>query len=96
MPEARVDTTRVFATERRRLRRLRMIVELTSNLIRSDMTLSPREARCLVNCARKAILELFPGYEDKYEILIAPRFGRILSERWPGEHPISCSDELVN
>ena len=35
-----------------------MIVELTHNLISSDMTVSHREALCLINCARKAILDL--------------------------------------
>lgn len=96
MPELRIDTTRVLAAERRRLRRLRMIVELTSNLIRSDQTLTPQEARSLVNCARKAILELFPGYENKYEMLIAPRFDKVLVERWPGGHTFQCTSELVN
>jgi hypothetical protein len=94
--EQRIDTTRVLAHERKRLRRLRMIVDLTTKLIRSDMTLSAREARCLVNCARKAILELFPGYEAKYDLLIAPRFDKALGERWPGEVPRLFVDEIVN
>ena len=39
-------------------------VELTLNLISSDRTVSHREARCLVECARKAILELFYPVEN--------------------------------
>lgn len=71
--------------ERRRLRRVRMIVELTLNLISSDRTVSHREARCLVDCARKAILELFPGFELRYERVVQPGFTRVLQQRWPEE-----------
>lgn len=74
--------------ERRRLRRIRMIVELTHNLISSDMTVSHREAQCLVKCARKAILELFPQFEDRYERIIRPHFERVLAQRWPGATPL--------
>ncbi|MCU1231819.1 MAG: hypothetical protein JWO97_4703 [Acidobacteria bacterium] len=80
--------------ERRRLRRIRMIVELTMNLISSDMTVSNREARCLVNCARKAILELHPGFAERYERIVGPHFDRVLHERWPFEEP--RANELVN
>jgi hypothetical protein len=81
--------------ERRRLRRIRMIVELTMNLIScDDNAVSHREARCLVNCARKAILDLYPGFDDRYDRLIAPRFDVVLQERFPFEEP--GPDELVN
>jgi hypothetical protein len=81
--------------DRRRLRRIRMIVELTLNLISSDMTVSHREARCLVNCARKAILDLYPAFEARYERIVRPHFERVLRNRWPHEeHPRGL--ELVN
>lgn len=83
--------------ERRRLRRIRMIVELTLNLISSDMTVSHREARSLVGCARKAILELHPTFAERYERVIRPQFERILQERWPHEELIySHAGETVN
>lgn len=69
--------------ERRRLRRVRMIVELTLNLISSDRTVSHREARCLVDCARKAIVELFPGMALGYDTAVRPHFDRVLRQRWP-------------
>jgi len=83
--------------ERRRLRRIRMIVELTHNLISSDMTVSHREAQCLVQCARKAILDLHPHFGERYERVIRPHFERVLTQRWPGEvslHPDPC--DIVN
>jgi hypothetical protein len=83
--------------ERRILRRVRMIVELTLNLISSDRTVSHREARCLVECARKAINELFPGFEDRYERVVQPHFDRVLQQRWPEEElQYSSPHETVN
>jgi hypothetical protein len=71
--------------ERRTLRRIRMIVELTMNLISSDRTVSHREARCLVECARKAILDLFPGFDQRYDRIVQPYFDLVLQQRWPDE-----------
>lgn len=83
--------------ERRRLRRIRMIVELTLNLISSDRTVSHREARCLVECARKAIVELYPAFETRYERIISPHFERVLNERWPNEELLYARPgEIVN
>lgn len=84
--------------ERRRLRRIRMIVELTLNLISSDATVSHREARCLVNCARKAILDLYPGFDDRYDRIVSPQFERVLRQRWPEHELMLCEsdDAIVN
>jgi len=85
--------------ERRRLRRIRMIVELTLNLIGNDATVTHREACCLVSCARKAILDLYPGFEDRYERIILPHFERSLALLWPQEAPLiplDCDTETVN
>ena len=83
--------------ERRRLRRIRMIVELTLNLIGSDTTISHREARCLVKCAQKAILELHPEFESRYERVIRPHFECVLAERWPHEQALDENAfDLVN
>jgi hypothetical protein len=83
--------------ERRRLRRVKMIVELTLNLISSDRTSSHREARCLVACARKAILEIVPGFELRYERIVQPHFDRVLVHRWPDDElRYSSPHEMVN
>lgn len=74
-----------------------MIVELTLNLISSDRTVSHREARCLVDCARKAILELNPSFSERYERVVRPQFERVLQERWPYEElRYSHAGETVN
>lgn len=83
--------------ERRKLRRIRMIVELTHNLISSDMTVSHREARCLVDCARKAIVDLHPAFLQRYEQIVRPHFERVLQERWPEQElRYSHAGEMVN
>lgn len=94
--ESQTEPSSAFI-DRRRLRRVRMIVELTLNLISSDRTTSYREARSLVECARKAILELFPGFESHYEQVVRPYFTRILHARWP-EEELRYADphEMVN
>jgi hypothetical protein len=92
MPKFEIDpSTEVRSAfyERRRLRRIRMIVELTLNLISTDVTVTHREACCLINCARKAILDLHPSFEMRYERIIAPHFESILAQRWPHEAPLS-------
>jgi hypothetical protein len=100
MPKYESETspeTRAALFERRRIRRIRMIVELTLNLISSDMTVSHREARSLVDCARKAILDLLPSFDERYERVIRPHFERILQERWPAEElRYSHAGEIVN
>ena len=90
--------SRAASVERRKMRRVRMIVELTHNLISSDTTVTFREARCLVDCARKAILELHPDFGDRYERIVRPHFERVLASRWPGEQPLDgCDcDDVVN
>jgi len=101
MPKFEIETIpelRSAFFERRRLRRIRMIVELTHNLISSDRTVSHREARCLVDCARKAILDLYPTFGERYERIVRPHFDRVLHERWPNEDVLDnfdtsdCSD----
>jgi len=100
MPKSEIDSTAEVHSaffERRRLRRVRMIVELTHNMISTDMTVSHREALCLINCARKAILDLHPSFEERYDRLVRPHFESVVAQRWPNEMPLGPSAyELVN
>jgi hypothetical protein len=68
-----------LAEEGRRLRRLRMVVDLTANVL-MQARLSRSEAEDLVSAARGRILELFPDKESTYELILAPRFARLLDE----------------
>jgi hypothetical protein len=70
-----------FQEEEKRMRRLKLMVDLTlAVLMQSDLTL--REAFDIMKDAKKAALALFPDKEDVYDIVYAPRFKRIVKERF--------------
>jgi hypothetical protein len=74
--------------ENRKIRRLRGMVDLTSMLLRqSDLPLA--DAVRLVMSVRERALELFPGKEQTYDLIYAPRFARILQEKYGIEYPES-------
>ena len=68
-----------LADERRRLRELRVIVDLTTSVLRQG-ALDHHEAKALVAAARGRILELFPDKEPVYALVLAPRFARLVAE----------------
>jgi hypothetical protein len=65
--------------EQRRLRRLRSVVDLTTAVLMQGR-LTPEEALDVVAAARQRALELFPDKEDTYELILAPRFARLMRE----------------
>jgi hypothetical protein len=68
-----------IADEARRLRILRTVVDLTCHVLAQERM--PRaEAETLVAAARGHILELFPDKEATYELILAPRFARLVDE----------------
>jgi hypothetical protein len=68
-----------LADEARRIRLLRLIVDLTANVLLQG-GLSRAEADALVAAARRRVLELFPDKEGVYELILAPRFARLVDE----------------
>ena len=71
-----------------RLRLLRMVVDLTCNVLMQGR-LSPDEAEDLVSAARRRALELFPDKEATYELILAPRFARLMREFVPAKKTAS-------
>lgn len=74
-----MPTREEIEDEQRRARRVRQIVDFTCAMIGQGQ-LPRRDAEELVAAARARILELFPGREQTYEIVCAPRFRRMLDE----------------
>jgi len=72
--------------ENRKIRRLRTIVDLVSGLLRQTEMPLPDAVR-LVQAVRTQALLLFPGKEQTYDLLYAPRFARILREKYRIEYP---------
>ena len=72
-------TAEALAEERARLRQLRAIVDFTTSVLRQGR-LERSEAVALVAAARARILALFPDKSGAYEIILAPRFARLIAE----------------
>ena len=58
---------------------MRTIVDLTTSLL-VQQPMERDEAERLVAAARRRVLELFPDKEETYELILAPRFARLLAE----------------
>jgi hypothetical protein len=84
-------TSQDLQEEEKRLRRLRLVVDLSQAvLMQADLTL--REAFDIMNNTKKAALALFPDKESVYELVYAPRLKRIITERFviPGGRSHPC------
>jgi hypothetical protein len=76
---APVASREQLADEARRAQKVRQVVDIATNLImQSSMT--RRDAESLVAAVRERILALFPGGDETYELIYAPRFRRLLDE----------------
>jgi hypothetical protein len=74
-----VATREQLADEAHRARKVRQIVDIATTLImQSGMTRT--DAEQLVGLVRERILTLFPGREQTYELIYAPRFKRLIDE----------------
>ena len=67
--------------EEKRMRRLRLVVNLTEAVLMQS-NLSLPEALQLIENTKKAALSLFPDKEFVYDLVYTPRFRRILDERF--------------
>jgi hypothetical protein len=86
MDEASSPTPQEIAEERRRLRWLRVLADLTLGILYEQPGLELSEAMRLVSETRRAMLALFPGKELAYDLLYRPRFDRAIAERF-GQRP---------
>ena len=68
--------------EKKKIRRLRFLVDLTTGVLYQDPTLKLEQARALIRNTEKAVLGMFPDKQLTFDIVLLPRFERILKERW--------------
>jgi hypothetical protein len=67
--------------ENKKIRHLRLVIDLTTNIImQTDIPLS--EAQRMIEGTRRIATALFPGKEEVYDLIYKPRFRRLLSERY--------------
>ena len=65
--------------ESRRVRRLRIVVNLSLSLI-AQGNLHYEEAQEIASSARKLAEELFPGKGEVYDLVYRPKFRRLINE----------------
>jgi hypothetical protein len=68
--------------ERRKLRRLQIMMNMVMSVISQDPELTVEEAAELAANAKRAALAMFPDKELAYDILYKPRLQRIIAERF--------------
>jgi hypothetical protein len=74
------DLETARAEEARRGRRLAFLVECTERELRRDARMTRARAEALVDTTRDGVLDLFPGSEPTYNMLLAPGFNRLMDE----------------
>ncbi|OPY66780.1 MAG: hypothetical protein A4E57_02638 [Syntrophorhabdaceae bacterium PtaU1.Bin034] len=67
--------------EDRKVRRLRFMVDFSLEYIRTQR-LTHDQALLVVARVKTFALELFPGKEETFDIVYAPRFKRLLNEKF--------------
>lgn len=75
-----MNDERALQEENRKMRLLKTLIDLTTAILYQG-NLSTTEAVQLISNTKKAVLKLFPGKEDTYNLIYKPRFERILNER---------------
>jgi hypothetical protein len=68
--------------EAKLLRRLQMLMNLVTQTIAQDGSLSIDDASQMIADARTAALAMFPGKELAYDLIWRPRFQRLMRERF--------------
>jgi hypothetical protein len=68
--------------ERRKIRRLQMMMDMVMSVIGQDPNLTIDEAAEMVADSRKAALAMFPDKELAYNLLYKPRLQRLMRERY--------------
>ena len=74
-----VERERAIEDEQRRARQLRALVDLTRSILIQE-PMSRREAEDLVALTRAQALRLFPDGADTFDLVLAPRFRRVIDE----------------
>ena len=68
--------------ERRRLRRLQILMSMVMSVIGQDPTMTIEEAAEMVANTRRAALAMFPGKELAFDLIYKPRLERLMRERF--------------
>jgi hypothetical protein len=82
VPETAAQTPEELQDERRRMRRLQIMVNMVMSVIGQDASLTVDEAAEMVADTRRAALAMFPGKELAFDLIYRPRLQRLMRERY--------------
>lgn len=68
--------------EEKKIKMMRIVVDLNLQVIATDPNISLEDALAQVEAVKKFVLSLFPEKEDTFELILRPRFMRIIKERY--------------
>jgi hypothetical protein len=68
--------------ERKKLRRLQIMIDMVMSVIAQDPNLSLEEASQMANDAKRAALAMFPDKELAFDLIYRPRLQRLMRERY--------------
>jgi hypothetical protein len=68
--------------ERKKLRRLQIMIDMVMSVIAQDPHLSLEEATQMANDAKRAALAMFPDKELAFDLIYKPKLQRLLRERF--------------
>jgi len=80
--EPEVQTQAEKEEERRKLRKLQIMMSMVMSVISQDANMTVEEASELVANSKRAALALFPDKELAYDIIYRPRLQRLMKERF--------------
>jgi hypothetical protein len=80
--EAAAETINAAEDERRRLRRLQILISMVMSVIAQDPAMTLEEAAEMVANTRRAALAMFPGKELAFDLIYRPRLERLMRERF--------------
>ncbi|HTB98753.1 MAG TPA: hypothetical protein VK716_17210 [Terracidiphilus sp.] len=76
------QTPEELKEESRKIRRLQMVVNMVTQVIAQDSSLTVEEASEMVADTRKAALAMFPEKELAFNLIYWPRLQRLMRERF--------------
>jgi hypothetical protein len=77
-----IQTADEIQDERRKLRRLQLMMDMVISVLSQDASLSIDEASSMVADSRRAALAMFPDKELAYDLIYKPRLQRLMRERY--------------
>ena len=81
-PSAADEAAAEAEDERRKLRRLQIMMSMVMSVISQDPQMTMEEAAEMAANTRRAALTMFPGKELAFDLIYRPRLQRLMRERF--------------